>query len=424
MFKVGYKILSSWTVGIVRYFPCSITSLRQFINEWKQILQCGDNLFMKEKKTLAHRWLWKLQRFELGCLDGTAKLGPFSVWYPSPLPTYCVEHVWTELCCAFEAWLWNAAKQKWVQLAARCATASRMQRLWSPRTNSMVWHSNIVYFVVLRLKKTPAFGWRDEFRGGYLSLFNTMPPFVGLSTIAHGWVAKMNGLQKLAGKQREPWVFNAEPIPVKIEPVWQPYPRGNTFYVCRCSACCQSIHNRFLQLLSRHISSHFQHLKLPQRRVIHIRLALVAPNLDLHAKRRKGMFRLVLASNWVVAIRNPNHQDIPRPFDLTVSSTMLKTGMSGEHRFDWYCDPNSNLSMFRNTCNIDWSSVLAQGAAIPPARIETLKLLCQETVRSDKPNTKQLPKASFPAAASATVKLASWKIRDSRLKRFCQHQTS
>lgn len=252
-----------------------------------------------------------------------------------------------------------------------------------------------------------------------------MPSFVGLSTIAHGWLPKMNAFQKLARKQRELWVFNAQPILVKIEPVWQPFPCGNTFYVCRCSPCCQQIHNRSLQLPSRHISSHFQRLKLPQRRVIHIRLALVAPNLDLHAKRKKGMFRLVLESNWVVVIRTQS----PRPFDLIedmwqnpVSSTMKNVGMSGEHRFDWYCHPN--LSMFRNICNIDWSSVLAQGAVMPPARIETLKLLCQETVRSDKPNTKQLPKASFPAAASATVKLASWKIRDSRLKRFCQHQTS
>ena len=200
--------------------------LRQFINEWKwkQILQCHDNLFMKGKKTLAHRWLWKLLRFELGCLYGTAKLGPFFVWYPSPLPTYCVEHLWMELCCAFEAWFWKAAKQKWVQLAARCATASSMQRLWSPRTNSikMVGFEtrNFVHFVILRLKRTHSFGWHDEYRGGYLSLFNKMPSFAGLSTIAHGWLAKMNAFQKLAGKQREPWVFNAQPILVKIEPVW------------------------------------------------------------------------------------------------------------------------------------------------------------------------------------------------------------
>ena len=71
---------------------------------------------------------------------------------------------------------------------SECATASHMQRF--ARTNSIkkvgFETGNLVHFVFLRLKKTPAFGWHDEFRGGYLSLFNKMPRFVGLSTIAHG----------------------------------------------------------------------------------------------------------------------------------------------------------------------------------------------------------------------------------------------
>ena len=207
-----------------------------------------------------------------------------------------------ELCCAFEAWLWKVAMQKWV---CNCFTYATVCKNKFDQKGG-VWNSKMVHFVFYVWKTTPAFGWHDEFRGGYLGLFNKMPPFVGLSTIAHGWLAKMNAFQKLAGKQRKPWVFNAQPIPVKIEPEWQPFPSGNTFYVCRCFACCQPVHNRFLQLPSRHISSHFQRLKLPQRRVIHIRLALVAPNLDLHAKRKEGMFRLVLASNWVVVIRTPS----------------------------------------------------------------------------------------------------------------------
>ena len=66
------------------------------------------------------------------------------------------------------------------------ATVVKSKNKFDHKTRGLKLENYTCHVVILRLKKTHPFGWHDEFRGGYLSLFNKMPSFVGLSTIAHG----------------------------------------------------------------------------------------------------------------------------------------------------------------------------------------------------------------------------------------------